>query len=206
MPNPPIIAHHLIWTAYGWWLPNDPRGSMSHTIACDIIAELGELHYGRKLIQPTSREVKAFYAKARDLLRFPLLEFTDAEIADLGNAMGDCMAATGYTCYACALMLDHVHVLVRRHKHRHDEIASQLQTATRIAMQTLHADRWRGPDEDQAHPIWGGPGWTVFLDSPHDIRRTIRYIENNPAKLRRPPRRWPFVMEYDNWPLHKSRG
>jgi len=25
-----IIAHHLIWTAYGFWLPNDPRGSSSH--------------------------------------------------------------------------------------------------------------------------------------------------------------------------------
>ena len=25
--HPIVIAHHLIWTAYGWWLPNDPRGS-----------------------------------------------------------------------------------------------------------------------------------------------------------------------------------
>jgi hypothetical protein len=26
-----VVAYHLIWTAYGWWLPNDPRGSsLSH--------------------------------------------------------------------------------------------------------------------------------------------------------------------------------
>ena len=33
MNNPLVIAYHLIWTAYGWWLPNDPRGSGSVTIA-----------------------------------------------------------------------------------------------------------------------------------------------------------------------------
>lgn len=52
MSNPIVIAHHLVWTAYGWWLPNDPRGSTSHWIASEVIAELGELHHGRKKIQP----------------------------------------------------------------------------------------------------------------------------------------------------------
>jgi hypothetical protein len=50
--NPLVIAYHLMWTAYGWWLPNDPRGSSSHTIRNDVIAELGELHLGRKQVQP----------------------------------------------------------------------------------------------------------------------------------------------------------
>jgi hypothetical protein len=44
MPNPLVIAYHLIWTAYGWWLPNDPRGSGSHLVRRDLIAEVGELH------------------------------------------------------------------------------------------------------------------------------------------------------------------
>ena len=46
-----IAGYHLIWTAYGWWLPNDPRGSMSREIRAAAIADLGELHYGRKRIQ-----------------------------------------------------------------------------------------------------------------------------------------------------------
>ncbi len=24
--NPIVVAYHLVWTAYGMWLPNDPRG------------------------------------------------------------------------------------------------------------------------------------------------------------------------------------
>src|SRR5436309_3208529 len=52
-----VIGHHLIWTAYGWWLPNDPRGSSSHEIRVERVADLGELHQGRKRVQPPSAEI-----------------------------------------------------------------------------------------------------------------------------------------------------
>jgi len=29
MSQMPVLAYHLIMTAYGFWLPNDPRGSWS---------------------------------------------------------------------------------------------------------------------------------------------------------------------------------
>ena len=59
-----VLAHHLIWVAYGWWLPNDLRGSMSKEIRNDVIGELGELHYGRKKVQPASSDIRAFYEQA----------------------------------------------------------------------------------------------------------------------------------------------
>ena len=34
-----VAGFHLIWTAYGWWLPNDPRGSSSYEIRVEKIAE-----------------------------------------------------------------------------------------------------------------------------------------------------------------------
>jgi len=45
MSRPIVIAYHLIWIAYGRWLPKDPRGSTSRSIASDIITALGELHF-----------------------------------------------------------------------------------------------------------------------------------------------------------------
>ena len=60
MPNPLVIAHHLVWTAYGRWLPNDPRGSGSPTVHTDVLAELGEVHRGRKKVQPPGRELRQF--------------------------------------------------------------------------------------------------------------------------------------------------
>jgi hypothetical protein len=63
-----VAGCQLIWTAYGWWLPHDPRG------------DLGELHYGRKLAQPSGREIKLFYEEARHVLEHPLLTFDDEKI------------------------------------------------------------------------------------------------------------------------------
>jgi hypothetical protein len=60
MSQPLVIAYHLIWTGYGWWLPNDPRGGGSHTVRQDVLAELGEIHLGRKRVQPSHREIRDF--------------------------------------------------------------------------------------------------------------------------------------------------
>ena len=98
-----VIAHHLIWTVYGWWLPNDPRGSTSRTIASDRIAALGELHYGRKKIQPASSDVRAFYQKAAGTLKHPLLEIRGNAVQLVATAFGDVIAQQRYTCYACAV-------------------------------------------------------------------------------------------------------
>jgi hypothetical protein len=78
MTQPLVIAHHIIWTAYGWWLPNDPRGSGSNAVRSDILAELGELHPGRKKVQPAGHVVHRFYEEAADRLKHPLLTLDQA--------------------------------------------------------------------------------------------------------------------------------
>jgi hypothetical protein len=64
-----VAGFHLIWTAYGWWLPNDPRGSSSHEIRVEKIADLGPLHVGRKSIQPSGKDIQQFYKEAADVLK-----------------------------------------------------------------------------------------------------------------------------------------
>jgi hypothetical protein len=61
MPKPLAIAYHLVWAAYGWWLPNDPRGSISAGMADENIKGLGAAHYGRKPVQPPRSIVQQFY-------------------------------------------------------------------------------------------------------------------------------------------------
>jgi len=198
--HPMVIAYHLIWTAYGWWLPNDPRGGTSRAIACDRIAALGELHYGRKTIQPVSRDVKAFYRNAAGVLKYPLLEIRGEAVQLVAAAIADAIAQQRYTCYACAIMPDHVHVLIRKHKHRAEEMIEFLQNASRWKL----IDAGLRPSD---HPVWtGGGGWSVFLDHPDDVERTIPYIEDNPPKIGLPAQRWPFVIAYDRWPLHEGHS
>ncbi len=195
MPNPIVIAHHLVWTVYGRWLPNDPRGSNSEYVASEVIAELGVLHHGRKKVQPAGWVIRDFYQRAREVLVYPLLTFDEAARIEIGASFANVIDAERYTCYACALMPDHVHLLIRKHKHTAEEMIENFQRASRAH---LAEAQYRTTD----HPVWGGPGWKVFLDHPDELRRTITYIEKNPLPLRLPKRVWPFVKEYDGWPLH----
>jgi len=37
-----ILAHHIIMTSYGFWLPNDPRGSWSDFVSSWELLRFGE--------------------------------------------------------------------------------------------------------------------------------------------------------------------
>src|SRR5580765_8514399 len=108
-----IAGYHLIWTAYGWWLPNDPRGSNSHEIRTVALEPLGELHYGRKIIQPSRGELLRFYVKAQRVLKHELLTFAASDFPLLARAFAAAMTKFKYTCYTCAIMPDHIHMLIR---------------------------------------------------------------------------------------------
>jgi REP element-mobilizing transposase RayT len=197
--RPLVIAHHLVWTAYGWWLPNDPRGSMSTWIASDVIADLGDLHLGRKKMQPCSATIRDFYNQAEARLKHELLLFDEKQRIAIASSFEQVVAEQRLTCYACAIMPDHVHMLLRKHRLRAEQM---IQCFQRASAQDLHAAGYRAAE----HPVWGGRGWKVFLESPDEVRRTIGYIRQNPTKMHMPAQPWVFVREYDGWPLHPGHS
>lgn len=171
---------------------------MSKWIRSDVISELGELHQGRKRNQPKSAVIRDFYERAEDRLKYPLLTFSPADVLIIANAIAECLSVERYTCYALAIMPDHIHILIRKHKQKAEEMIANLQRYTHLALREAGA-------RDLEHPVWGGHGWKVFLDSPEDVWRTIPYIEQNPTKVGLPKQEWDFVTPYDNWPL-RSRA
>jgi REP element-mobilizing transposase RayT len=200
MMNPIVIAYHVVWTAYGHWLPNDPRGSGSHSIRNDVLAQLGELHFGRKKIQPAGRVVREFQEQSADLLKHAKLDFDLTALSCISTSFAETIAASRYTCYACALMPDHVHILIRKHK---DSAEDMIEKRTSASRESLISANLRSP----THPVWTkGGGWKVFLEHPDEVRRTIRYIEKNPLEIGFPPQLWPFVTPYDGWPLHPGHS
>ena len=59
-----------------WFQFNSPErlNGMTTAIKRDLIADLGELHFGRRTIQPAGRDIRVFYDQARSELRHDLLE------------------------------------------------------------------------------------------------------------------------------------
>src|SRR5207253_1635434 len=94
---------------------------------------------------------------------------------------------------ACAVMPDHVHLLIRRHRDKAELMIERFQERTRTAL--IEAGL-RTP----THPVWTkGPGWKGFLNTRRDFERDIEYIRLNPVKIGRPEQIWDFVKPYDGW-------
>src|SRR5205823_1403546 len=109
-------------------------------------------------VQPESMELRLFYENARQTLKHELLTFSPAALAVIAEAFAAVIAEQNYTCYACALMPDHVHILIRRHRDRAEQMIANLQAKSRdyLVVEGLRSQR---------HPVWGGPGWKCFLNS-----------------------------------------
>jgi REP element-mobilizing transposase RayT len=187
-----VAAYHLIWTAYGCWLANDPRGSSSHELRVDKFVPLGEVHLGRKEQQPPSSTLRAFYREADELLEHRRLLFDDTEVAVIATRFSQTIRERGYICHACAILPDHVHLVVRRHPDRAEGIIDFLQQDSKQAL--IAAQR-----RPVNHPVWGGPGWKVFLNTRAEIEGRIRYVAANPRKAGLPDQPWDFVTAYDGW-------
>ncbi len=64
-------------------------------------------------------------------MKYELLEFSLSDIDKIADCFGGAMDCHCYTCYACAIMPDHVHVLIRKHKHMAEEMIANLQDSSR---------------------------------------------------------------------------
>lgn len=187
-----VAGYHLVWTAYGWWLANDPRGSNSVEIRVQRLESLGARHVGRKKVQPGGKIISEFYEAAKDLLAHPLLTFDSDGIALVAESIAAVIKENDYVCHACAVMPDHVHLLLRRHRDHAESMIERFQRASRQAL--IDAGL-----RSVTHPVWGGKGWKVFLNTSEDFFRTIEYIRENPLKIGLPAEEWDFVVAYDGW-------
>jgi len=196
--RPPIIAHHLILTLYGHWLPNDLRGSGSDAFYDQKFEALGPIHRGRKpeAMQPTRQELRAFQRNAEPLLNFPKFWIDDAKRQAIGDAFADVIRERKYTVWACAILSNHAHLVVRRHR---DDALGMWHA---FADGSLSAMR-EFPDVGADHSVWSTRPYKVFLRTPTEVRGRIAYVEGNPAREGLPTQHFDFVRAHDNWPFHK---
>ena len=188
-----VIGHHLVLHGYGHWLPNDPRGSGSQEVRQEKLTDLGPVHFGRKRVQPSPDALREFSREAREKLDFAPLWFDDAKRQALGDSIAQVMQQKGYTVWACAVLKNHVHLCVRRHRDDAKTMWVNFADETRAGLRlfaNVHSD----------HPIWSERPYKVFLYTPEDVWRVIAYIEANPVKEGLVLQTWPFVTAYDGWP------
>jgi REP element-mobilizing transposase RayT len=189
-----VLAHHLILMGYGHWLPNDPRGSWSSKVESDRLKELGKPHWGRNKVQPSKDQLREFHQCAERELAYPQLWLDPLQRAMIAGAVGEVIAEHKLTCWACALLPNHAHLLVRAHRLEGEQMLALFKDRARKML----ANRSFAPSD---HPVFSAAKGDVFKYTPAEIRSCITYIWDNFRKHRVPPQRYPFVTEYDGWPL-----
>ena len=202
-----ILGAHVIFSAYGFWLSNDPRGSWS-----DFIRAWELLKYGNATKIEERRSVarrphnSALRAAAKRELMYPPVIFNGRQAVAIAYGFGDVVRRTGCVIYACAIMPDHVHLVIGRHHYPIQQVANLLkggeqrvcENSTSIPSPLLAAARRAelGLELEFASIPLGHNFWKVWLDSEVDVHRSINYVNENPIKQGFTQQNWKFVVPY----------
>jgi REP element-mobilizing transposase RayT len=189
--NPIPLAYHIIYAAYGFWLPNDPRGSWSTYVGNRRLFE----RFG-PATKVTTRQSRARrphdhqrrLAAKRELTHPPTV-FTGRQALEVGKAIADAAHENEVRVFACAVMPDHMHLVIRAGRIPPSRFVARCRSG---ASRRLHdAGLW--PIE---RPIWGRGRWDIELETDADIRTRIRYVEQNPLQAGFPAQHWSFVTPF----------
>jgi REP element-mobilizing transposase RayT len=191
-----VFAYHIVLSTYGFWLPNDPRGSWSDFVAAWELVRFG------KATKVTTRRSAAraehntqHRLAAKRLLRFPPVQFTGRQALAVGRGFARASDGGGYVIHACAILPEHAHLVLARCDRRIQQVVGHLKAeATRqLNAEGLHPSSALQQHSGHQPSQWAEGGWKVYLDSPGAVAAAVQYVERNPLKEGKRLQRWSFV-------------
>lgn len=193
-----IVGYHLIFGAYGFWLPNDPRGSWS-----DFVGSWDLYRYGRATTTTETASVaycahdRALRLAAKSALKHPPVAFTGVQARAVGRGFAQYVARSGLAVWACAVLPDHVHLVVGPLTMRAEQLVIQLkgQATQHLLAENIHPFGHLRDANGRPPKCFARGEWKVFLD-PEDVPHAIRYVEDNPLKEGKKRQQWRFVVPY----------
>ncbi len=191
-----ICGYHAIFSAYGFWLPIDPRGSWSDWVRSWELFRHGPATKvtTRRSVAGVAHDDRQRY-DAKRALRYRPVVFTGRQALSVANGFRQAVADAQYAIHACAILPQHVHVVIGRDGRSVEQIVSHLK---RAASRRLREDRihplqdHRAKDGTLPSP-WARKCWKVFIDRDCDHDRAILYVQQNPIKEGFRPQTWSFV-------------
>ncbi len=191
-----IIAHHLVISAYGFWLPNDPRGSWSSFVGSPALYAFGpatKTDEKRSLAaEPHDRERRL---ASKQVLRYPPVIFSTEQIQAVAGGFGDYVRTSGLVVRACSVMPDHAHFVIDEFRLQMETVSNMLKGAATKALNRAGVHpfaRYTTPGQ-RVPKCWAEGQWDRWIQDEADLRACILYVEENPIKAGLPPQRWPFV-------------
>lgn len=194
-----VIAYHAIWSAYGFWLPNEQRGSWSTEVWPPHLRRFGpatKTTERRSLAQrPYDPNLRR---EMRDSLKFPAVRFTREQIEYIARGFAAAVERFGIALHACAILWDHVHVVSQRHREPIEFVARVLKSAAtrQLTQDGLHPLAEFADASGRTPTPWAEGGWERYLNNAVEIDDVVQYVNGNPEKHGLPRQDWPFVKPF----------
>jgi REP element-mobilizing transposase RayT len=194
-----VLAFHVILSTYGFWLPNDPRGSCSTEVRAPNLRPFGPattVHTHRSVAgKPHDRAARL---AAKRALTYPPVELNGLQARSVALGFGAVAAKSGYRIHACAILPRHAHLVVARHRYPIEQVVRLLRQAAtlRLLDDGLHPFADRRTAEGRLPSVWGQDFWKRFLYRDEEVRDRIAYVEANPLKEGKRRQCWSFVTPY----------
>ena len=199
-----VHGYHVILPVYGFWLPNDPRGSWSEFVGRWELAQFGQPRRSpcRRSLKELSEAELRQRDEARAALKYPAVCLNGLQARAVGRGFAKQIQTSGYTVWACAIMPEHTHLVIARHRYSVEQMANLLRgAATRqLIDEGLHPLAEFAEPGERPPRMWAERPWKFFLDSDEAIEDAIAYVQNNPLEEGKPAQQWSFVTPYTGLP------
>jgi hypothetical protein len=171
--------YHLIMTAYGFWLPNDPRGSWPTFVGSWELYKFGpatKTSEKRSLAHdPHDRERRL---AAKRALKDPPARFDARQREATAIREGE------YAVHALCVGHDHAHAVVGRDQRTIEQIATHLKSRATMAMRraNVHPLAHYALGNGATPTRWAAGIWSVFINDEKQLGAAIAYVERHPEK------------------------
>ncbi|MGI9014193.1 MAG: hypothetical protein ACR2GY_08085 [Phycisphaerales bacterium] len=129
-------------------------------------------------------------------LKYPAVTLNGVQARAVGRGFAAYFQkANNAPCWACAILPDHVHLVVGRGRYEAEKLVIAIKgCATRqLKEEGIHPQRELVRPSGSVPKCFARGEWKIFLD-PEDVTRAIRYVEDNPLKEGLPRQSWSFVV------------
>lgn len=194
-----VLASHVIFSAYGFWLPNDPRGSWSDFVrSWELFLHGNPTKVNVRHSVASAPHDRAARQRAKTALQYNPVHFTGRQALTISRGFAKAIAESTYVVHACSILPRHTHMVIARHERDVEKIIGHLKTRAtqQLVEEDLHPFVRFRDDKGRFPSVWAHRAWKVFLNSPDDIIRSIQYVKSNPSKEGKKPQTWSFITEY----------
>jgi REP element-mobilizing transposase RayT len=192
-----VHGYHVVFGTYGFWLPNDPHGSLSRVVGADNLRQFGPATRGvdRPLLSDVEKRKRR---EAKQHLQYPEVWLSGVQAREVGRGFTEAIRKSRLTVWACSILPQHVHLVIARHRFKVEYVIGLFKGEATKALKRagLHPLAEYHDRKGEIPTPWNTKSFRRYLESESDIEDAIAYVVENPVKENKPAQSWPFVTAF----------